>query len=83
MRVPIGLKDPFKRFGELLRDGRKSWEAFEAAFPKGYAALLRAAQQRTQEQRHEGVKEKPAASPVGSASAGPAKPKRRAPSAGE
>lgn len=29
VRVPTGLKDHFKRFGELLRDGKKSWEAFD------------------------------------------------------
>jgi hypothetical protein len=26
VRVPVGLKDHFKRFGELLRDGKKSWD---------------------------------------------------------
>ena len=43
VRVLIGLKENFKLFGQLLRDGKKSWEAFEAAFPEGHAALLRAA----------------------------------------
>ncbi len=82
VRVPIGLKDHFKRFGQLLRDGKKSWEAFAAAFPKGHAALLRAAKPRKQKNRPGGAKGKPAAPAAGSASAGPAKPKRRAPSAG-
>lgn len=39
VRVPIRLKDAFKQFGELLRDDKKSWEVFEAAFLTGYAAL--------------------------------------------
>jgi hypothetical protein len=79
VRVPIGFKDSFKRFGQLLRDGKKPSEAFEAAFPKGHAALLRAAKQRKQEGRPgRGAKNTPAAPAAGSASAGPAKPKRRA-----
>jgi hypothetical protein len=82
VRVPIGLKESFKRFGELLRDGRRSWEAFAAAFPKGHAALLRAAKPPKQEGRPGGAKAKPAAPAAGSASAGPGKPKRRSPSAG-
>ena len=81
VRVPIGLKDPFKRFGELLRDGKKPSEAFEAAFPRGHAALLNAAKRREQERRPGGAKGKPTAPAAGSASAGPGKPKRRAPSA--
>ena len=78
VRVPIGLKDHFKRFGQLLRDGKKPSEAFAAAFPKGHAALLRAAKQRKQEPRPGGAKDtraEPAA-----ASVGPAKPKPSAPS---
>ncbi len=82
VRVPIGLKDHFKRFGELLRDGKKPSEAFAAAFPKGHAALLRAAKPPKQEDRPEEAKDTPAALAAGSASAGPGKPKRRAPSAG-
>ena len=81
VRVPISLKDAFKRFGELLRDGKKSWEAFEAAFPKNHAALLRAAQRRKQEQRPGGAKETRAAPAAAPASAGPAKPRPRALSA--
>ena len=82
VRVPTGLKDHFKRFGELLRDGKKPSEAFAAAFPKGHAALLRAAKQPKPEGRPEGAKDSRVAPAMGSASAGPAKPKRRAPSAG-
>ena len=79
VRVPIRHKAPFKRFGELLRNGKKSWEAFAAAFPKGHAALLRAADQRKQEQHPEGAKDTRAAPAAASASAGPGRPKRRTP----
>ncbi len=82
LRVPIGLKDAFKRFGELLRDGKKPSEAFEAAFPKGHAALLRAAKPPKQDRPGGGAKDTRAAPAAGSALTGPAKPKRRAPSAG-
>jgi hypothetical protein len=50
-RVPIGLQDAFKQFGDLLRDGEKPWEVFAAAFPKDYAAILRAAKPPKQEGR--------------------------------
>ena len=80
VRVPARHKDRFKLFAKFLRDGKKSWEAFEAAFPKGHAALLRAAQPPKQEHRPGGAKDVRAA--PAAASAGPAKPKRRAPSAG-
>ncbi len=80
VRVPIRHKDPFKRFGQLLRDGKKPSEAFEAAFPKGHAALLRAAKPPKQEGRPGGAKDTRAAPAAGSASAGPAKPRPRAPS---
>ena len=82
VRVPIRHKDAFKRFGELLRDGKKSWEAFEAAFPKGHAALLRAAKPRKQKGCPGAAKDTRVAPAMGSASASPAKPKRRALSAG-
>ena len=82
VRVPIGLKAPFKWFAELLRDGKKSWEAFDAAFPKGHAALFRAARPPKQEQPPEAAKDTRAAPAAGSASAGSVKPKRRGPSAG-
>lgn len=82
VRVPIGHKDAFKRFGQLLRDGKKPSEAFEAAFPTGYAALLRAAKPPKQEQRPGGVKDTRAAPAAASASASPGKPKRRTPSTG-
>ena len=78
VRVPVGLKDPFKRFGQLLREGKKPSEAFAAAFPKGHAALLRAAKQRKQEHRPGGAKDTRMAPAAGSASAGPGKPTRRA-----
>ncbi len=79
VRVLIGLKDTFKRFGELLREGKKPSEAFEAAFPKGHAALLRAAKPPKQEDRPGGAKGKPAAPAAASASAGPSTRKRRTP----
>ena len=79
VRVPIRHKDRFKRFGELLRDGKKSWEAFAAAFPKGHAALLRAAHQREPEDRPGGAKDTRAAPAAGSASATPSTRKRRTP----
>ena len=79
VRVPIGLKDHFKRFGELLRDGEKPSEAFAAAFPKGYAALLRTAKPSKQEPRPEAAKETRAAPAAGSASATPSTRKRRTP----
>ena len=77
MRVPARHKDHFKRFGELLRDGKKSWQAFEAVFPKGYAALLRAAKQRKEEHRPGGGKGTRAAPAAGSASDTPSPRKRR------
>ena len=79
VRVPIRHKDPFKRFGQLLRDGKKPSEAFAAAFSKGHAALLRAAKPPKQEQHPGRAKAKPAAPAAGSVSASPAKPKRRTP----
>ena len=80
VRVPIGLLDALKRFGELLRDGEKPSEAFAGAFPKDYAALLRAAKQHKQEGRPGGAKDTRATSAAGSPAAGPAKPRPRAPS---
>ena len=83
VRVPLRHKAPFKRFGELLREGKKPSEAFQTAFPKGHAVLLHAAAERRQEQHPEGS-EKRATSPAGSTPTGPGKPrsdpKRRAPS---
>ncbi len=76
VRVPTGLKENFKRFGELLRDGKKPSEAFAAAFPKGHAAILRAAKPPKQEQRPEAAKGTLAAPAAASASAGLGKPKR-------
>ncbi len=80
VRVPIGLKDPFKRFGELLRDGKKPSEAFAGAFPGDYAAPLRAAKQRKKEGRPGRAKDTRAAPAAASASGGPAKLRPRAPS---
>jgi hypothetical protein len=82
VRVPIRHKAAFMQFGDLLRKSERPREAFAGAFPGDYAALLRAAKQRNQEQRPGGAKDTPAAPAAGSASAGRAKPKRRAPSAG-
>ena len=80
VRVPVDLLDAFKRFGELLREGKKPSEAFAGAFPEDHAALLRAAKQRKQEGRPGGAKDTRAAPAAGSASPGPAKPRPRAPS---
>ncbi len=83
VRVPTDLKESFKRFGELLRDGKKPSAAFKAVFPEGYAALLRAAKPPKQTHHPGGAKDTRAAPAAGSASAGPGKPKRRASSAVE
>ncbi len=79
VRVPVGLVVAFKQFGELLRDSKKPSEAFAGAFPKDYAALLRAAKPRKQEGRPGGAKDTPVAPAAASASVGPAKPRPRAP----
>jgi hypothetical protein len=78
VRVPTGYKDRIKGFGELLRQGKKSWEAFEVAFPKGYAALLDAARRREQQRRPADAGKAQAPPPAASPPAGPAKPKSHA-----
>jgi hypothetical protein len=77
VRVPTVHKARFKRFGELLREGKKPSEAFRVAFPKGYAALLDEAKRR---EEHRPADTDKAQAPPAAASAppGPAKPKSHA-----